>query len=102
MTESEWLSCREPRTMIWFLRDSHKLTERKVRLFGAAVCRRIWGRFKQESSRIAVEMTERYADEQATEEELLAAAQAADEARVWGGYAVEAAFAAASCNIEAA
>jgi hypothetical protein len=40
MTESEWEVCPEPRPMLEFLRE--KASERKLRLFACACCRRVW------------------------------------------------------------
>jgi hypothetical protein len=80
MTESEWLSCREPRERLSFLRDAGKLSERKGRLLAAACCRQIWGSITEPCSREAVTTGERYADGQASLEELEAAFTAADRA----------------------
>src|SRR5438128_2643666 len=90
MTERDWLKAEDPQGMLAFLRHTGRLPERKARLFAAACCRTIWSRFKDECSRTAVEVVERYADGLAAEEQLLAATHAADEARLWGGYAAEA------------
>ena len=60
MTEQEWLTCTEPHKMLEFLRD--KVSERKLRLFAVACCRRVWRWMTDERSRQAVEISEMYAD----------------------------------------
>jgi hypothetical protein len=40
MTEAEWLAATDPLPMLDFLRG--KATNRKLRLFAVACCRRVW------------------------------------------------------------
>lgn len=75
MTESQWLACRETRPMLEYLRS--RVSERRLRLFGVACCRRVWSRFARPESRRAVEVAERFADGLASEDERAQAASAA-------------------------
>jgi len=52
MTEAEWLNCADPQKMLQFLRN--KTSQRKVRLFNAAVCRRFWDYLPEASQAILV------------------------------------------------
>src|ERR1700760_1786645 len=75
MTRAEWLACTEPERMLAFLRG--KASDRKLRLFACACCRRIWHLLPDEPTRAVVEAVERYADNQTIgDDELMAFAPA--------------------------
>src|SRR5262245_36144125 len=78
MTEAEWLTCTNPDTMLYFLQTS--AGERKMRLFAAACCRRIWHLMTDERSRRLVEVAERHIEDQASNDEWREASTAAREA----------------------
>ena len=71
MTEAKWLAATDPTPMVLFLEG--KARDRKFRLFACACCRWIWHLMPDEASRVAVEMSERFADGLATRGDLLAA-----------------------------
>lgn len=60
MTEAEWLASDDPWRMLQFLHDS-KQSERKIRLFNAAICRRFW-RYLPPNSRAVLNDSELLAD----------------------------------------
>jgi hypothetical protein len=68
MTEREWAACQDPDRMMKFLPG--KATQRQLRLFAVACCRRVWHLLVNEKSRCSVEVAERYADGRATPDEL--------------------------------
>jgi hypothetical protein len=75
MTEQEWLACTDPLLMLDFLRS--KASDRKLRLYACAECRRVWSWFDQdEAGRHCIEVAERYADGQASTKELVRANKA--------------------------
>lgn len=96
MTESEWLQATDPAGMVQFLREDRtsfrtrwlgwvfprrfRINERKWRLFYVACCRRILHVMPAEESRILVEIVERRADGQASEEEVVAGIEASMQA----------------------
>jgi hypothetical protein len=75
MTENDWLTALDPDGMREYLRLRELASERKLRLFAAAACRRIWHLLSDERSRRAVEVAERYADGLASTWEVQAAEQ---------------------------
>ena len=78
MTEAEWLAETDPLRMLRELGD--RASDRQLRLFACAGCRRLWWLLRDPRGRTAVEVSERYADGLAGPEELWAAARAAREA----------------------
>ena len=69
MNEAEWLACPHLIYLTEFLlrnRGEH----RKLRLFAAACCRRVWSLLCWDAAKHVVELSEAYADGQVTEAEL--------------------------------
>jgi len=96
MTEAEWLLCRDPLTMLDFLRSCGAASDRQLRLFGVACSRRVWDRL-DDLGRAAVELAEQFADGLTGPEELRAArlaCKSAGESAAW--------YAAASSPVVAA
>lgn len=79
MTEAEWLRSDGPEAMVKHFR-SLKASQRKMRLFGCAYCRRIWDSISDHRSRSAVAVAESFADGLADVRELEVARVEAREA----------------------
>jgi hypothetical protein len=71
MTEHEWQNCTDPKPMLEFIRG--KASDRKLRLFAVACCRRIARLLPGGESDEAVLVMERFADGDASKNELSAA-----------------------------
>jgi hypothetical protein len=86
MTEQEWLASSVPDDLLMHLTPA--TSDRKLRLFACACCRRIWDLLPQGAGRQAVEMSESFADGDVRAEDLYRSWLAAktlvadDEARV--------------------
>jgi hypothetical protein len=74
MSETEWVHATDHSKMVEWLTASSKeaitISDRKWRLFAVACCRHIWDQLADESSRKAVERTERSAEERVQQGEL--------------------------------
>ena len=66
MTEAEWLAATDPFELLDSVEE--ETTERKTRLFADACCRRIARFLAAERSRNAIEVSDLYADDLASEE----------------------------------
>jgi hypothetical protein len=68
MNEAEWLASADPTPMLRFLHG--RVSDRKLRLFIANYSRHTWHLFRDERCRKAIEVAERSADGQVSDEEL--------------------------------
>jgi hypothetical protein len=90
MTEEEWKVCPFGNSLIRQVRAFNNA--RKLRLLGVACCRILWPQLTDQRSKAAVEVAERFADQQAGSEEMWAAKSQAewawagirDESSIWG------------------
>jgi hypothetical protein len=69
VTESDWATCADPQKMLAFLRDRGP-SERKLRLFAVACCRRVEHLLSSRHCRKALTTAERYADGEVSGEKL--------------------------------
>jgi hypothetical protein len=76
MIKADWLSCGNPAPMLAALEQ--RASDRKLRLFASACCRRIDLLLVDRRSREALDVAERFADGRATFGELVEASYAAD------------------------
>jgi hypothetical protein len=60
MDEAEWWASQDPEPLLHFL--GRRASDRRLRLFGIACCRRVWDRLRDPRSRRAVEQAEAFAD----------------------------------------
>jgi len=79
--EGWWQRCGEPDAMIDHLLKQEDASWRKVRLWACACVRRIWPRLTSEPGRRAVEVAERFADDQADQRSVETAAAAVERVR---------------------
>src|SRR5262249_50855951 len=70
MTEAEWDTCADPRSMLEFLCDNRRASDRRLRLFACACWRPVWNLLPEWGRRQAVEVAERYAEQVGTKAEL--------------------------------
>jgi hypothetical protein len=75
MTHAEWLRAEDPVVVLYYL--PARPSDRKLRLFACACCRRVWHLFADPRQRSAVEAAERFADALLGKGELAAARAAA-------------------------
>ena len=68
MTEADWLACNDPKAMLAALQGN--VSQRKLRLFGLACCRRMWHLLPNGRWGVLVEVGERFVDGAASRTEL--------------------------------
>ena len=74
VTEAEWLASDDLLLVLETLEPwaaDEEVSDRKLRLFACACCRRMWHLLTDETRQHTVELAERYADGEATEEEII-------------------------------
>jgi len=117
VTEAEWPNCTDPTPLLEFLRTSGGTSDRKLRLFAVACCRRIWHLLVAEEHhrywhkdeleywrrcQEAVVLAERFADGEATKRQLAAVTAYLRPAFYDPRFTVELSFSAAAVATEAA
>jgi hypothetical protein len=76
MTEAEWLAATDPEPMLEALQATGKVSDRKLRLFAAACCRRTWDRFPDPSNRDLVAVLEDHPDGRFEDQDIYEAGRA--------------------------
>lgn len=71
MTEEEWRQCEDPSKMLKHL--SARISERKLRLFSFACCRRVWTFVRDPRLETSLDTLERYADKRTSDKKRLEA-----------------------------
>src|SRR4051812_37932772 len=94
MTEADWDACADPTPMLAFLRG--KASDRRLRLFAVACCRRIWHLLRDDRSRHGLETLEQSCDGVISPENLTLAAALTSAAYADASTAVESADARSS------
>jgi hypothetical protein len=79
VTEKEWLDCSEPEEMLFGLGELGA-SDRKVRLFMCACCRRVWHLFRDKRCQHAVEAAEGLSDGSTSDDEMNEAQEEAETA----------------------
>jgi hypothetical protein len=74
VTEAEWLAATDPQPMLEFLRG--RVSDRKLRLFAVACCRRFGNLIVFDQQRLAIQAAEKFADGKLAGEAMTAAAEA--------------------------
>jgi hypothetical protein len=80
VTEPEWLACPYPQEMLRAV--GLKVSDRRLRLFAAACCRRSWGQLTDENLRLSIETAELFADGEVGQKRRGSVFAAAQRARV--------------------
>src|SRR4051794_28471747 len=70
MIEVEWLAAADPEPLVEFLEQTVSATERKCRLLCCAACYRLGPLLISPASHLAVQVAERWADRESTDEDL--------------------------------
>jgi hypothetical protein len=78
MNEAEWLACGDPSPILQNIRG--KASDRKLRLFAAVCCRKVWHLLPDQRCWRAVETAEQSAEGRASNQDLIDAGDAAAEA----------------------
>jgi hypothetical protein len=78
LAKAEWLDADDPGLMLDQIED--RVSDRKLRLFAVACCRRLWGLLDDPRSREVVDVVEQYADGLVPSATLQRAMEAASEA----------------------